>query len=523
MVRKILNKLTYIPREVYKRPAFMLFLCILTGMLFYRFWFVWAIMVLLLLTRKIPVSGRKNISKSIGAGNFNWKQLVHTVVLFPFILILAGSTVGLIMEKWYFKELPANTVSNIRFAVINEGHPTRDGRTRYEIVLYKASKQAIEYAFGKRFMLYTGQWKFDAGDEVELSACLIKDIRQATNGNKRYAEWLKSKKTVGIIYTTTRSRISSFTSAVTLQSEALKLRRELIEQVDEAQIAPSVKSLVKAVSLGVLNEEDSPELRKQFNDAGVAHLLAVSGFHLAVVVGFIACFFMLIAPWVTLHRLKWLSMIIGGWLFTMVTGFSAPTVRAALMLTVYGCGKMIGRKTDAINALGVAALLMLLWNPYEWKGIGFQLSFTAVLSIIIFMPRIERLIPSVKQPVLRYIWQSLAVCLSAQILLIPLCLYHFGSISLLFFWSNIPLVFVAVLLIPVALFWMLWEAVVGSAVCLGNLVEWLGILMQRIVELFAGLPMDKLNFSISIWVLILIWLLIFGSLAYWPIKSGVKD
>ena len=139
------------------------------------------------------------------------------------------------------------------------------------------------------------------------------------------------------------------------------------------------------------------------------------------------------------------------WLFAFLTGLAAPTVRAATMYTLYSVGVLLLLPQDKLNTLALSAILLLLYHPGYVFDVGFQLSYAALLSILLYEPFFALYARRLSHPLARYIYLSLSVCLSAQILTLPLVLYHFGSSSTLFLWSNLPLMLLATLLIPLAL------------------------------------------------------------------------
>lgn len=97
---------------------------------------------------------------------------------------------------------------------------------------------------------------------------------------------------------------------------------------------------------------------------------------------------------------------------------------------------MIQKKGGIENALAVSAFFMLCYNPYLLWDIGFQLSYAAVLSLVVFMKPVYEMI-AVENPLLDALWKLNAVTLSAQILTLPLCLYHFHQLPVLFLPANV--------------------------------------------------------------------------------------
>jgi competence protein ComEC len=131
-----------------------------------------------------------------------------------------------------------------------------------------------------------------------------------------------------------------------------------------------------------------------------------------------------------------------------------PSVtRAAIMITVWGIGNAFFFRALTINTLGSAAFFMLLYNPYNLYDVGFQLSFSAVLAILLINPYLTSLYHS-RNPLINYVWELSCTSTSAQLGTAPLSLYYFHQFPLLYLVSNIfviPLTGILLLLIPLSL------------------------------------------------------------------------
>lgn len=191
-------------------------------------------------------------------------------------------------------------------------------------------------------------------------------------------------------------------------------------------------------------------------------MLAVSGLH----VGYVLIILMLIAK---IFRIKWgwniLFIVSGLILFTILSGGRASVIRASIMASFYIFAPVLNRKPNAWNIIATAVFLILLVNPISLYDLGFQLSFTAVMSIICFYNLFNKILPerlrvsNVKNNVARFFWGLLLVSFSAQLGTIPIVAYYFGRIPLIAIAANlivIPLIggFVALGLAKLIFFWL---------------------------------------------------------------------
>ena len=143
----------------------------------------------------------------------------------------------------------------------------------------------------------------------------------------------------------------------------------------------------------------------------------------------------------SLTRGTWIHMpaLLLIWTYAAVVGFSASVVRAALMLTIYGVGKMTGRRAFGLNVQSIAALILVIIEPMNLYDIGFQMSFSAVLGLILFFPLLRNLL-SVRNRPLKYIWELFCCSLAVQMGTLWLTTASFGIIPLYGLFCNLAVV-----------------------------------------------------------------------------------
>ena len=293
-------------------------------------------------------------------------------------------------------------------------------------------------------------------------------------------------------------------------SYALRLRDALTARLSETSLSPYAQHLLRTMTLGEKTHDAlGKELRTSFAHGGVAHLLAVSGFHLAVVIGALSLLCSCLPPLRRHARGRYLLLLGAAWGFTLVTGASIPTLRAAGMLTMDLGSRLLRRPVCTLEVFTVPALLQLLLAPLSLTSASFLMTYLALVSIRLFYRPIEGLFGTLRTPLLRYLWSGLAMTLSVQPLLFPLSLYLFGSSSLAFLWSALLVVPLASLLIPVSLLTFLFLPFVGAVPSWLLLpLEWGAKLMRQGVELIEGVPALMLHYPLSLEGLLLYYLLV---------------
>lgn len=147
--------------------------------------------------------------------------------------------------------------------------------------------------------------------------------------------------------------------------------------------------VLNAITIGY-NGGIPPELRAEFSRAGVAHVLAISGLH----VGAVAVVFFFLFKWLLkrseyillcfrVPRLAAALTIFPVFFYTAVAGFSTSAVRAFIMISLFLVSIVAGRDENKLNTLAAAALVILIWHSWSLFELSFQLSFSAVLGILL--------------------------------------------------------------------------------------------------------------------------------------------
>jgi competence protein ComEC len=229
----------------------------------------------------------------------------------------------------------------------------------------------------------------------------------------------------------------------------LEQRAKLLDRLSESGVDGSAYAVVAAMALGDKSQL-TRELRDAYTISGASHILALSGLHLGIIYTLLS---------LLLSRRRWqmvsqIVIIVSIWLFVFLVGLSASVVRSAVMVSIYALLSLGHRDKLSVNTLAFAAIVMLLFNPMALFDVGFQLSFMAVLTILLFYPLLESLW---SQPFLldyrlfRWLWTMLSVSCAAQIGVAPLIAYYFGRISCYFLLANLVVVPAAALILYLSL------------------------------------------------------------------------
>jgi len=211
--------------------------------------------------------------------------------------------------------------------------------------------------------------------------------------------------------------------------------RQRAHRVVEALFPPPEAPLLDGILLG-LDKGLPPAIEDAFRRTGTSHIIAISGFNMAVLAGLFAGLFGRVFSrwWATLIALAAMA------LYTLLVGGGAAVVRAAIMSSLSLLAVQIGRRSSGLNSLLLAAGVMCFFNPDLPWDVSFQLSFAATLGLVVyaarlegfFRRRVERWLPlAVAGPVTALIAENILFTLAAQAFTLPIIFYHFGRISLI--------------------------------------------------------------------------------------------
>ncbi len=259
------------------------------------------------------------------------------------------------------------------------------------------------------------------------------------------------------------------------------LRSDLIRRIRHNIKDSTTAALVEATMLNERAMLDE-QLWQAYATTGIVHIIAISGMHVTILFQ-ILLFFLL---WIKNKKLEWIKYFIAiplVWFYILLTGFPASAVRAGAMFTLLAFGIKLNRETNSINILLASAFILLCYNPYWIYDTGFQLSFVAVLSILIFYPIISRNF-YFKNKIARFLWNTFSVSLAAQILTFPLGIYYFHQFPLWVLIANIPAtIFSTVMMIGSLLVLVL--SLFVDCIWLGNILSWITGIFHHFIKLLA--------------------------------------
>ena len=321
-----------------------------------------------------------------------------------------------------------------------------------------------------------------------------------------------------------------------ISAHAAAVRTRLLEDYKRYGLEGEAYAIVAAMTLGDRSSVTT-ELREVYNVTGGAHIFALSGLHLTII-------FMLLTLLMPTFRHPKISTAVSltlVWAYVMLVGAHASVVRAAVMMTLYGTGRMLAHHSRPIDVISTAALLMLIVKPHWLFDAGFQMSCLAVMSICLFYNGIFNTLfnliryrsmsnnshanlllqdpmkenrTSWRVRLLRFVIGLFSISLAAQIGTAPLVAFYFHRFACYFWLTNLfisplAIVIIALSLLLIITSLLLPAALAGVSGAIAWTLKWTVTLQNMLLEQVADMPGASIeNIHISLWQLLLIYIAI---------------
>ena len=268
--------------------------------------------------------------------------------------------------------------------------------------------------------------QFCEGDEIELRSAPARTIEDG--GDLQDYDRLLLRRGVRFIFYPDEGEYTRVRRAAPSPGTAAAGRlREAIDRLFSASASP----LVKALYFGDSSVVDKITL-SNFKRAGVLHILAASGFN----VGLVAAIPLLLAPFSIDRRILYSVAVALAWAYLFITNVPVSLLRATLMFSVFALQRITDLERNILNGLFISAAAILCLSPHELYSLGFQLSYGATFGIIVFYGRYRAALPRIPS----LLSNSLALTLSAQVLVFPIIFLSLREVNLTGIIANLLLV-----------------------------------------------------------------------------------
>jgi len=385
---------------------------------------------------------------SLATHYFIHKNKTYKSLLFGILTLFTFVSIGIVSTKIYDSR---NTKSHYTNQNLNLEH--------YNDLIFKISKRLKPDDYNNKYFVeilsinntkVSGkiilnldkthpQEKPDIGNVYFTNAVFSEVTKPKNPFQFDYNKYLRQRNIYHQIFLKSDTMIQIKSKTSSLTGYAASFRDKVNASLKKEGFKDDALSIINALLLGQ-RQDISEETYNNYINAGVIHILAVSGLHVGIL------FLILTQLLKPLHRITYgkhiikpLIIIFILWSFAFVVGLSPSVTRAVTMFSIITCAQFLKRPTNIINTLIISAFFMLLVKPIYLFDVGFQMSYLAVLAIVTIQPLLYKLWKP-KSKVIDYFWQIFTVTIAAQLGVFPISLFYFHQFPSLFFISNIVII-----------------------------------------------------------------------------------
>ena len=338
--------------------------------------------------------------------------------------------------------------------------------------------------------------ELEYGDQVKLEGVYKKPSQQRNYGGYDDSQYLKTLKIAGRVKVNQIEVIAKKQLNVILQyANSISLKaKEKIETIFDEKRA----SILKGLLLGQTGDIED-EVKENFQISNISHVLAISGMHISYII--LGLQIMLKKTMGNKHtKIMTIFILI---MYAFITGFSPSMVRAVVMGVITIGSGLVYRKSDVWNSIAISLLGILWYNPFLILNVGLQLSYLGTIGIILFQPTILRIFHTKSSKkngkMIQKGKEVIAVSLSAQVMILPILLYHFNTMGIYFLVTNLLVSLVIGCIIILGFFCILLSFVCSFIA--NFLVIPLGIALDFLngISRFSELPFSKIYIPTLNW------------------------
>ena len=341
----------------------------------------------------------------------------------------------------------------------------------------------------KKFILLTKNKEIEYGNKIKLEGTYIKPSKSRNYRGFDYSNYLKTENIYGTIEQNGKIELIKEKNINYLFINLYKVKNKIIKNINN-KFPEETRGLFLGILLGDKSSIEE-NVRQNFADSSLSHILAVSGTHISYVVICISVLFKKLKLNKNIRKVL-TSLVL--FMYLYLVDFSVSATRAVIMSTIVIMQMLFYRKQDTITTIAFSSIIILINNPYSILNIGFLLSYGGTIGIILFVNRIS--IESKEdffQRFKRYLKDICIVTISAQTIIMPIIIYYFNTISFTFIISNIiasliigPIIMIGLVIIAISFFKI---PIISLIIRFYNILI---VILVRTADIISKIPMSKI-------------------------------
>ena len=350
------------------------------------------------------------------------------------ILILWGLIYNVVLVFSFDKKYP----EKIELNAIAEIVSMKVEKERSNSYTVKILDSNIEKSKNTKILIYTKkEVDLKYGDIVQVSGDFSKGEVARNYKGFNYRNYLKQSKIYGSMYA---SNIKVVGHKSRIIEKIYIMKNKLYQTLENIYDDENTIAFLKGILLGDSSNLDD-EIKNNFKDSSMSHVLAISGMHVSyVIIGVQA----VLNKFVNSRKLKNYIIILILLFFVLITGCAPSCMRACIMSVMLLISQNFYRRNNFYVSILFTFIILLFLNPFNILFVGMWLSFGGTFGIVLFHKFLLRSLEckfKIKHKFLKSFLSIFLVSFSAQIMILPIMIYCFNTVSLTFFISNLLIYF----------------------------------------------------------------------------------
>ena len=369
--------------------------------------------------------------------------------------------------------------------------------------------------------------ELEYGDIVKIEGMFEKPSKQRNENGFDYSQYLKTIQIHGTVEVNDVEILNKKQGSnifILANTVNLKIKEKIFEIFPKEEA-----SIIQGLLLGDVSEIEE-DIQEDFRTSSIIHILAVSGMHVSYIIIGIHFLFSKTFGKKNTNILSAILLVV----YMFITVFSPSIVRAGIMGIIGVLAKLIYRKTDIYTSMAFSLLIILIYNPFLIINVGLQLSYLGTIGIIVFQKNVFNFIKKFKYRnkfikyklkgnvvnIIEKFEEMLAVTISAQLIILPIMLFHFNYLGIYFLITNIlassiigPILIISILIVLISIFNFQISKVFSYLAVIG-------IKLLIFISNFGNLPFAKIYIATpQIWQIVLYYIILILLNNYCQIKN----
>ncbi len=416
-----------------------------------------------------------------------FKKGLYIISIHVFLFVAASQSCFLYQAKNNSNHYSHFVISNTKsfVATITDLPVIKDVYTKLTVEVNCIKDQNYwHYTEGKSIIYIKNdrEHNLSIGDEILIDSKFNFISEPKNPGEFDYKTFLEERNIFHSVYANSSQLkiISKKAPNFSLIHLSTQIKSNLVSVLRNSGLSQEAFSICSALLVGYDDEIDGAVM-KSFSHSGTLHILSVSGMHTGVLYGILVFLFSLFDKRDQFKKIKFCCIFFFLILFVFITGLSPSVLRAAIMLTLILFGKTFYKQGNSYNTLLLSAFLLLLYNPYLLKDVGFLLSYLAVFGIMYFYPMLSKLYVF-ENKILQWLWTSVLISIAATLFTLPVSLYNFHQFPIWFAFSNLIIIPISMLIMCFSTLLLVFYKIAIISKLLVAAINWMTAMMLNLAS-----------------------------------------